>query len=143
MRFSTRSHRARLRAVSQAPAPSRRRRDGFTMPELLIAIIVICVGLLSLASGSAGVLRQMRWGNQSALAAMVAQARMENARSKGCNSLTTDSTITRGLREKWVITPMSARARSVVESVTYTPRADLTAAAAQRYVEMKSVVPCS
>jgi Tfp pilus assembly protein PilV len=108
------------------------------MPELLIAIVVICVGLLSLATGSAGVLKQMRWGNQSALAAVVATARMENSRSKGCNSLASDSTTTRGLHERWVINTISSRARSVVESVTYKPRAGLT-----RYVEMKSVVPCN
>jgi len=138
MRFSTRPHRARLRAVSPAPAPSRRRRDGFTMPELMIAIIVICVGLLSLATGSMGVLRQMRWGNQSALAAIVATARMENMRSKGCNAIASGTTTTRGLPEKWVITPITSRASAVVESVTYVPRPGLT-----RYVEMKSVVPCT
>jgi len=138
MRLSARSHRAHLRAVTSSPASSPRRRDGFTMPELLIAIVVICVGLLSLATGSAGVLKQMRWGNQSALAAVVATARMENSRSKGCNSLASDSTTTRGLHERWVINTISSRARSVVESVTYKPRAGLT-----RYVEMKSVVPCN
>jgi Tfp pilus assembly protein PilV len=108
------------------------------MPELLIAIIVICVGLLSLATGSAGVVKQIRAGNQSALAAIVATARMENSRSKGCVSLTTDSTWTRGLREKWVIGNISSRAKSVVESVTYIPRANDTLR-----LEMKSVVPCS
>jgi prepilin-type N-terminal cleavage/methylation domain-containing protein len=138
MRFSIRPHRARLRAVSQATAPSPRRRDGFTMPELMIAIIVICVGLLSLATGSMGVLRQMRWGNQSALAAIVATARMENMRSKGCNAIASGTTTTRGLPEKWVITPITSRASAVVESVTYVPRPGLT-----RYVEMKSVVPCT
>jgi prepilin-type N-terminal cleavage/methylation domain-containing protein len=124
--------------VNPDPAPSRR-RDGFTMPELLIAIVVICVGLLSLATGSTGVLRQMRYGNQSALAAIVATARMENVRSQGCNVVGTGGTATtRGLSEKWVITTISSRALAVVESVTYVPRAGLT-----RYVEMKSVVPCT
>jgi len=136
MRFSTRSHRAQLRAVSQAPA-SPRRRDGFTMPELLIAIIVICVGLLSLATGSMGVLRQMRWGNQAALAAIVAQQRMETIRSQGCIYNSNGTATTRGLPEKWVITVINGKAVSVIESVTYKPREGFT-----RYVEMRSVVPC-
>lgn len=139
MRLSSRSHRAHLRAVTAAPASAPRRRDGFTMPELLIAIIVIAIGLLSLASGSVGVLRQMRWGNQSALAAIVATQRMENIRSQGCYLLGSGGTATtRGLSEKWVVSTITSKAKAVVESVTYIPREGLT-----RYVEMKSVVPCA
>ena len=139
MRFSSRSHRAHLRSVTPAPAP--RRRDGFTMPELLIAIVVIAVGMLSLATGSVAVLRQIRWGSQSALAALVATQRMEYLRSQGCTQLGADgstSATTRGLGEKWVIATINGRAKAVVESVKYAPRAGLT-----RYVEMKSVVPCA
>jgi prepilin-type N-terminal cleavage/methylation domain-containing protein len=138
MRLSSRLDRAHVRPVTVAPAAAPRRRDGFTMPELLIAIIVIAIGLLSLASGSVGVLRQMRWGNQSALAAVVATQRMENIRSQGCNVISSGTATTRGLPEKWVISVITSKARAVVESVTYVPRAGLT-----RYVEMKSVVPCA
>jgi hypothetical protein len=82
----------------------------------------------------------MRYGNQSALAAIIATQRMENLRSQGCNLLTVGSATatTRGLSEKWVISAMNGRARAVVESVTYTPRAGLT-----RWVELASVVPCA
>jgi Tfp pilus assembly protein PilV len=109
------------------------------MPELLIAIILISIGLLSLAGGATGVLRQMRWGNQSALAAIVATQRMETIRSKGCTLNGTGGTATtRGLPEKWAIVVINGKASAVVESVTYVPRAGLT-----RYVEMRSVVPCA
>ena len=109
------------------------------MPELLIAIILISVGLLSLATGAVGVLRQMRWGNQSAIAAIVATQRMESIRSRGCSlNGTGDTTTTRNLHEKWVITAINGKGSAVVESVTYKPRAGLT-----RYVEMRSVVPCA
>ena len=138
MRFPSRSDRAHVRPVAGAPAAASRRRSGFTMPELLIAIIVIAIGMLSLAGGSVGVLRQMRWGNQSALAALVATQRMETIRSLGCTSMANGTATTRGLPEKWVITSITSKARAVVESVTYKPRAGLT-----RYVEMKSVVPCA
>jgi len=142
MRFSIRAHRANVRAVARrhaAPDGAPRVRAGFTMPELLIAIILISVGLLSLASGAVGVLRQMRWGNQSALAAIVATQRMETIRSQGCNLIGTGGTATtRNLPEKWVITAINGKAQAVVEYVTYVPRAGLT-----RYVEMRSVVPCA
>jgi len=109
------------------------------MPELMIAIIVITIGLLSLATGAVGVLRQMRWGNQSALAATVAQQRMETIRSQGCNVIGTGGTATtRGMPEKWAITVINGKGSAVVESVTYVPRAGLT-----RYVELRSVVPCA
>jgi Tfp pilus assembly protein PilV len=109
------------------------------MPELLIAIILISIGLLSLAGGAVGVLRQMRWGSQSAIAAIVATQRMETIRSQGCSLNGTGGTATtRGLPEKWVITFINGKGSAVVESVTYTPRAGLT-----RYVEMRSVVPCA
>ena len=64
MRFQTRSHRANVRTVRRHAAPdgAPRVRAGFTMPELLIAIILISIGLLSLAGGAVGVLRQMRVG---------------------------------------------------------------------------------
>jgi len=107
------------------------------MPELLIAIIIICVGLLALASGSVGVLRQMRMGNSAAVAAIVAQQRMENIRSQGCNSTTDGSATTSGMPEKLVFTAMNGKAKAVTESVTYKPRAGQT-----RYVEMRSVIPC-
>ena len=141
MRFSTRSHRAKVRTVRDdaAAESAPRARAGLPIPELLIAIILISVGLLSLAGGATGVLRQMRWGNQSALAAIVATQRMEIIRSQGCNVIGTGGTATtRKLPEKWVITAINGKAQTVVESVTYTPRAGLT-----RYVEMRSVVPCA
>ena len=141
MRFSTRPHRAKVRTVRRHAAPdgAPRVRAGFTMPELLIAIILISIGLLSLAGGAVGVLRQMRWGNQSAIAAIVATQRMETIRSQGCNLIGTGGTATtRKMPEKWVITAINGKAQAVVESVTYTPRPGLT-----RYVEMRSVVPCA
>jgi len=94
--------------------------------------------VLALATGSAGVAKQMRAGNQSSIAAVVAQSRMETIRSLGCSSLSsTGSATTRGMTENWTVTWISARARSVKESVTYVPRAQKTAA-----VVLRSVVPC-
>ena len=78
------------------------------------------------------------FGNQSALAAIVATERMEKIRSEGCNVLANGTATKRGLPEKWVITSVNGKARAVIESVTYVPRAGVT-----RWVEMKSVVPCA
>jgi type IV pilus assembly protein PilV len=113
-------------------------RRGFTIIELVVAIIIITVGVLALATGSAGVAKQMRSGNQAALAAVVAQSRLETIRSLGCSNLSSGTATTRGMTEKWSVSFISGRARAVTESVTYVPRAQRT-----RTIGMRSVVPCA
>jgi prepilin-type N-terminal cleavage/methylation domain-containing protein len=113
-------------------------RGGFTIIELVVAIIIITVGVLALATGSAGVAKQMRSGNQAALAAVVAQSRLETIRSLGCSNLSNGTATTRGMTEKWTVAFISGRARAVTESVTYVPRATVS-----RTIGMRSVVPCA
>lgn len=133
MRFSSRSDRAPLR-----PVAARARRDGFTLAEVVVAMVILSVGLLALASGSMGVIRQMRSGNQAAIAAMVAQSRMEKMRSRTCSSITTGTATTSGMAEKWSVNAMSARISAVTETVTYVPRPGIT-----KKLGMTGVVPCT
>jgi len=136
MRFSRRFDRATVRMVKPRRAVLQS-RGGFTIIELVVAIIIMTVGVLALATGSAGVAKQMRAGNQVALASVVAQARLETIRSLGCISLANGTASTRGMTEKWAITWLSSRSRVVTESVTYVPRAKVS-----RTLAMRSVVPC-
>ena len=136
MRLSRRSDRAPVQLVSRRRA-GLRSRGGFTIVELVVSIIIITVGVLALATGSAGVAKQMRAGNQSSLAAVIAQSRLETIRSLGCSSLSNGSATTRGMTEKWTITWITSRSRAVTESVTYTPRAR-----ASKTLGLRSVVPC-
>ena len=136
MRLSRRFGRATVRLVKHRGA-SFKARSGFTIVELVVAIIIMTVGVLALATGSAGVARQMRAGNQSSLAAVIGQSRLETIRSLGCTSLSNGTATTRGMTEKWTITWLSGRARAVTESVTYVPRASVT-----RTLALRSVVPC-
>ena len=109
-----------------------RARSGFTIMELMVSVVIIAVGLLALAGSSVGVLRQMRSGNQAALASAVAQARLETIRSKACTSLASGTATTRGLSESWTINPAgvtnpnTTRLAAVVETVTYVPRLGVT-----------------
>lgn len=132
MHFASRSHRSPLRPV----AP--RARRGFTLAEVILAIVILSVGLLALASGSMGVIRQMRAGSQSATAAMVAQSRLEKLRGVGCLYLGAGTATTRGLSEKWTLTTLSSRIRAVSESVSYVPRPGVT-----KSVVIKGVIPCA
>lgn len=136
MRIARRFDHPSVQLLSGRRARLRARR-GFTIIELVVAIIIMTVGVLALATGSAGVARQMRAGNQSAVAATVGQARLENIRSLGCSSISNGTATTRGMSEKWAIVWISSRARVVTESVTYVPRPQVT-----RTLALRSVVPC-
>jgi len=109
-----------------------RARSGFTLMELIVSVTVITIGLLALAGSSVGVLRQMRSGNQAALASAVAARRLETLRSMACTSLASGTATTRGLDEAWTINPAAVtnpnttRLTAVVETVTYVPRVGVT-----------------
>jgi len=112
----------------RAPCVAARPRRGFALPELIVAMVILSVGILALASTAAGVMTQMRSGNQRALAAVVAQSRLERMRSLQCANLSTSSATTRGLNENWTVGALMSggRAIAVKESVAYVPRAGRT-----------------
>jgi type II secretory pathway pseudopilin PulG len=59
---------------------------GFTIVEILIAIIVLTVGILGLVTTSALVTRMIARGQRTALAAEFAAQRFERLRVSGCTS---------------------------------------------------------
>ena len=142
MRHNARNDSAVLRSVSRTrrTATGRRRlvaRKGFTLPELIVSMIIMSVGILALATGSAGVLRQIRAGNQAAIASMVATSRMEILRSKTCGALFNGTATTRGLAESWRVTRPTAKMATVAETVSYVPRAGRTSK-----IGVNVVIPC-
>jgi len=121
-----------------SPSPARlRARAGFTLPELIVSILVITVGVLAMASTSVGVLRQMRAGNQVSLASYVAQSRMESLRGLQCSSITSGAGVSRGMIEAWTVTALSTKITAVAETVTYQPRPGVT-----RQLGTNAVIPC-
>lgn len=82
-------------------SPSRP-RSGFTLVEMMVAVMIMAVGLLAMVSTSAYVVRQVGGGAQMTVAANVIQSRMEWMRSHPCASFTTERNVeTRGVREMW------------------------------------------
>lgn len=62
------------------------REGGFTVVEVIIAIIVLTVGLLGLVSTAALVTRMIARGQSSAVAATYGAQRMEQLRTTACAS---------------------------------------------------------
>lgn len=92
---------------------------GFTIVEVLIAVLVLTVGLLGLASTAGYVTRMVAQGDRYTEAATMASRRFEILRSKGCASMS-DSTATYGqYKVQWTVTSIvSGKARSVQLTVT-------------------------
>ena len=76
-------------------------RRGFTLAELMVALMVFAVGALAMTATSSNVITLMTASKNRTMAADVAQARLELMRSQGCSAHTTDSAVTRGVSESW------------------------------------------
>jgi prepilin-type N-terminal cleavage/methylation domain-containing protein len=90
-----------------------RRSSGFTLVELLIALIMLSVGLLGLVTTSALVTRMIGRGQRSADAALFAARRLERLRAGGCaatEGLGNSDTLFRGTTweaiNRWTVTAL-------------------------------------
>src|SRR2546427_3040103 len=63
-----------------------KREQGFTIVEVIVAILVLTVGLLALVTSAALVTRMIGRGQRSAVAAQYAQRRLEMLHVTGCTS---------------------------------------------------------
>lgn len=82
-----RSTRRARRARPGSPAAARlRARDGFTIVEIIVAIMVLSIGVLGLAATAAVVQKQMASGERQAAAAAIAQSRFDKLTSINCKS---------------------------------------------------------
>ena len=103
---------------------TRRTRAGFTLVELMVAMLMFTVGLLALASTSAVVVSQMGDAGRMGVAASAAQTRIERLRSGACTTAQTGTNAARGVSESWTVTPMTRSARIDV-TITYNTRRGL------------------
>lgn len=96
-------------------------RNGFTVIELVVTIVVLTVGLLAMAANSAVIGRQMRGARVMTEASSTAQARFETLRSKPCATLTGGAQTVGQVSEVWTTTN-ATRVVIVTDTVKYTTR---------------------
>jgi prepilin-type N-terminal cleavage/methylation domain-containing protein len=89
-------------------------RAGFTLAEIIVAIVILTIGLLAMASTSGAVARQMTGARRQTIAATIAQSRFDSLTSVRCASLaplsgtssmvTSGSSTRSGVVESWSVT---------------------------------------
>lgn len=105
--------------------PSSRR--GFTLLEVMVAVVLLTVGVLALVSSSAMVSRMIGKGRGATVAVQVGAARLERLRriagtsTPRCSSpdFTGDSAVTDGVLERWRVDPPAGLSRRVSVILAY------------------------
>ena len=118
-------------------------RSGFTLLEVLVALVILGVGILGLSANAALVARLIGDGSRLTLAATVATSRLEQIRALPCASAMSGTATTRGIEERWTVAPIGAAARALEVEIAVTYRVRATRhAAPERVQRFRSAVPC-
>lgn len=117
-----------------------RGRRGFTIIELMVAIVIITVGLLALAGGSGATVKEMELSQQQTTAALLAQSRLEKLRALNlCSAFASGTTsVAPAYVEKWAVSTYTSNgSMAVAETVAYKDRRGKT-----KKFGLVTVMPC-
>ena len=104
----------RLRRALRRSSGSRR---GYTLVEMLVAIMLFTIGLLAMAGTASLVTMALAGSRTRSVAAAVAESRFDRLRAQTCSAHTSGTAVTRGVREDWSVRQL-ARADDVTVVVT-------------------------
>ena len=97
-----------------------RRRVGFTLVELLIALVLLNVGLLALVGLAASITRNADDSRFAANASRIAAVRLERTASTACRGDTSGvDHVAAGVTEQFSDMPAPNDSRVITDSVTY------------------------
>ena len=94
-----------------------RRRGGYTLIEVVVAVLIFTAGGLALAGGSAVIGRTMAMNARRETATRVAMSRLEQLRA-GCGSATSGADRAEGVGLRWNVVTDAASV-TVVATVSY------------------------
>ncbi len=103
-------------------------RDGFTIVEVVVAIVILSIGILGLAATAGVVVRQMTGAVHQSVAATVAYSRMEKIRTGNCVAMKDSSSpaagvTTRNVTEHWgIVGTAGSHALLVYDTISYMVR---------------------
>lgn len=94
---------------------------GFSLIEVVVAMVILTVGVLGLAASAGAITRLSSEGVRSSGAASVAQSRLERLRSVTCAALADGSATSGAYSEAWrvVTTTGVPNGRTITVVVTY------------------------
>ena len=102
-------------------------RGGFTIIEVLIAIVMLSIGVLALASSSGSITRMMHFGRMKTDATAIGQSVLDSLRYRAqattpkCTNVVTGSQVSApkpGFSTNWTVTT-SGNSRNVMVAVQY------------------------
>lgn len=109
--------RRRLLRVRRALRSSGGSRRGYTLVEMLVAIMLFTVGLLAMAGTASLITMTLAGSRTRSVAAAIAESRFDRLRAQTCSAHASGSSVTRGIREDWTVQPLT-RANDVTVVVT-------------------------
>ena len=96
----------------------KRSRAGFTIVELLVALMIFAVGMLGLAATAGSVTKMMGGAKRQVIAANIAQSRLEKLRSSPCSTIAGGADTTRGIISTWTVAT-GTRGKTISETVVF------------------------
>ena len=113
-------------------------RSGLTIVEVLVAIVILTVGLLSVVGATGQMTLMQRAGDRMATAAFYAQDRMENLRAVGCTQASSGSdTLLNTYVMRWTVAGQVGGARAVLVEAEY-----VRASSAVSVDSFETWIPC-
>lgn len=113
-----------------------RLRAGFTLVELLVAVLLIDVGLLALVAGSAVVVRRQGDVRTRTVASRAAANRIQLLAASACAAASGTSNVSPGIVERWAVELEPNGVRELRDSVTF------VLSGTEHVVVLRTRVPC-
>jgi prepilin-type N-terminal cleavage/methylation domain-containing protein len=109
--------------ASRIPLPASH-SCGFTLSEVILALVLLSCGAMALAAASGAAVRTVALAEAQERATIAARDRVERLSSRGCASLASGSSVdsTRGLRERWIVTAVRNGVRLITDSIEHLDR---------------------
>jgi type II secretion system protein I len=111
-------------------------RAGFTLLEVLVALVLIAVGMLALVGNTAVLARQTTEIRARSAAVRAAANRLQRLGIVACAPASGSQAGAYGIRERWAVDVRPDGVRELRDSVTY------TTPAGERNVVLRTKLPC-